>query len=91
MIDESARPQRAGSMAWQTIDGETVLLNIDARELLGVNDVASRVWVLCDGTHTVGEIAATVAAEFEVDQPTALADVRAFLDELTKTGAIELG
>jgi hypothetical protein len=90
MIATDARPRRAGSMAWQSIDGETVLLNIDARELLGVNEVAARVWALCDGTHTLAEISATIAAEFEVDAETALADARGFVEELHKAGALEL-
>jgi hypothetical protein len=89
MMEESARPKRASSMAWQTIDGETVLLNLDARQLMGVNEVASRVWALCDGTRTLREIAATVADEFEVEPACALADARAFLEELQAAGAIE--
>jgi len=87
-IDEGF-PKRAGSMAWQTIDGETVLLNIEARQLLGVNEVAARVWALCDGTRSVREIVVEIAREFTVDEAVALKDVRAFLEELRAAGAIE--
>ena len=34
-------------MAWQTIDGEMVLLDIDGNQLMGVNPVAARIWDLC--------------------------------------------
>ncbi|HUS63498.1 MAG TPA: PqqD family protein [Kofleriaceae bacterium] len=89
-LSGSAVPERARSMAWQTIDGETVLLDIDGRELMGINDSAARIWALCDGTHTVDEIARAVAAEFAVDPAVAAADTRAFIDTLAKRGALTL-
>jgi hypothetical protein len=75
-------------MAWQTIDGETVLLNIDGKELLGVNEAAARMWALCDGARTLDEIAALIAAEFDVSAADAAADVRAFASELAAAGAL---
>jgi hypothetical protein len=81
-LDENRRPQRAKGTAWQTIDGETVLLDIDHRQLLGLNEVGARVWLLCDGVRTAGEIVQTITEEFSVDAETARAEVTAFLDEL---------
>jgi hypothetical protein len=81
-LDEAARPKRAPGTAWQTIDGETVLLDIDHKQLLGLNEVGARVWLLCDGARTAGEIVRTIAEEFSVDADTARADVAGFLDEL---------
>jgi len=77
-------------MAWQTIDGETVLLDISGRELCGVNEVAARIWALCDGEHSVDQIAAAVAREFAVAPEVAAADARAFIGELLASGALEL-
>lgn len=88
-LPESARPQRALRMAWQTIDGETVLLDVDGKELLGLNEVGARVWALCDGEHALSAIVEAIAAEFEVDRATAEADVRAFVSELLAQGALE--
>ena len=75
-------------MAWQTVDGEMVLLHIDGRELLGLNDVGARVWELADGEHTISQIAAAVCAEFLVDPDVALDDVRRFVAELLALGAL---
>ncbi len=77
-------------MAWQVVDGEMVLLDIDGRELLGLNEVGARVWGLADGTLTVAEISAIVEREFEVGIEEAIADVRRFVDELASRGAITL-
>jgi coenzyme PQQ synthesis protein D (PqqD) len=81
-------PERSTSMAWQVIDGEMVLLDIDGRELLGLNEVGARVWELADGTRTVAEIIAAVEREFDVGIDEAAADVRRFVDELASCGAV---
>jgi hypothetical protein len=75
-------------MAWQRIDGEDVLLDIDGEELLGLNEVGARIWALCDGGHSVDDIAAELSREFDIDGATALADTRAFLDELLAMKAV---
>src|SRR5262249_56128612 len=84
------RPERARSTAWQKIDGELVLLRVRARELLGLNPVAQRIWELADGTRDVEEISALLAAEFEVTAEVARADTARFVDELVQLGALEL-
>lgn len=77
-------------MAWQVVDGEMVLLDVDGRELLGLNEVGARIWELADGTRTVAEIAAVVEREFEVGIEEAAADVRSFVDEMVSKGALTL-
>jgi len=77
-------------MAWQTVDGELVLLNIDGKELLGVNAVGARVWELVDGVRTLDEIAAQIASDFSVSLPVATGDVLEFIGELSAAGALVL-
>jgi hypothetical protein len=76
-------------MAWQNIDGETVLLNVDGRELLGLNGVGARTWELLEGERTLQQIAQVVADEFEVEPSRALEDVIAFAGQLLAAGAVE--
>jgi len=75
-------------MAWQTVDGELVLLNIDGRELLGLNEVGARIWELADGEHDLAAIAAALTAEFEVSAEEATAEVERFVAELEAAGAL---
>jgi hypothetical protein len=89
-LDGGETLARASGMSWQTIEGEMVLLNVDRGELLGLSEVGGRIWELVDGTHTVAQIVAAIAAEFDVAPATAEADVRAFLAELVACGALEL-
>ena len=75
-------------MAWQVIDGETVLLDIDGQELLGLNAVGGRVWELCDGERTVDQLVAHITSEFAAPAETVAADVARFIGELEAMGAL---
>jgi hypothetical protein len=87
----TSRPlERSRSTAWQSIDGELVLLRVRARELLGLNEVARRIWELADGTRAVQQIAAIVAAEFDVPPEVAEADTARFVEELIGLDALKL-
>lgn len=89
--DGQGRPSRSTSVAWQTIDGETVLLRTQEKELLGLNEVGRRVWDMADGTTSIDEIVAAVTAEYDVPAETARADVLRFVGELLSLGALTLG
>ncbi|MCL4239015.1 MAG: PqqD family peptide modification chaperone [Anaerolineae bacterium] len=53
-----------------------------------LNEVGGHIWSLLDGVRTGEEIAAAVAAEFEVSVEEAERDVAAFLDQLERLGAV---
>jgi coenzyme PQQ synthesis protein D (PqqD) len=82
------RPLRSPAVAWQTIDGETVLLRMHEQELLGLNAVGRRVWEMADGSNTIDQMTAAVTAEFRVTAEAARADILRFLDELLALGAV---
>jgi pyrroloquinoline quinone biosynthesis protein D len=56
-----------------------------SREL---NEVATRIWVLCDGRRTVQDIAALIVEEFEVDEATARHDTAEFVREMLQDGLL---
>jgi len=87
----SARvPVRTAAAAWQRVDGEMVLMQADAGELLGLNAVGARAWELVDGVRSLDDIARTIAAEFAVDEPRALRDLEAFFADLAAAHLSEL-
>jgi Coenzyme PQQ synthesis protein D (PqqD) len=81
---------RSAAVAWQTIDGETVLLRLQEKELLGLNDVGRRVWELADGTRSIDRIIEAVRAEYDVPADVAREDVLRFIQELVSISAVEL-
>jgi hypothetical protein len=86
----STAPRRSSRCAWQTLDGEAVLLDLEGRRVMGLNPVGSFVWELLDGQRTVEDLAAAVAARFGADPARAGQDVRAFLATLRERGLVEL-
>jgi hypothetical protein len=89
----SGRPRRHPDLAWRNWGGQVVILapsghdpRAPAEQQDGaehdLNEVGSLVWELCDGAHTVAEIARRLTDEFEVDSTTAERDAADFIAEL---------
>ena len=87
-----ANPSLAGQIrvhqdvVWRDVDGEIVLLNVVTGQYFGLDDVGSRVWFLLqqdgDAGTSLETLGQRVVAEFEVDGPTAIADLTALLQQL---------
>jgi hypothetical protein len=84
-----ATPRISGRCAWQVVDGEAVLLDLEGKRVLGLNRVGSFVFPLLDGARTVASIAAAVSERFGVDLLQAEQDLRVFLGELAGRGFLE--
>ena len=66
-------------MAWQEIDGETVLLDLEHSRYLGVNAAGTLVWRALAAGTTRGELIVQLQREFGISEPQAGADVDAFI------------
>lgn len=80
------RPTRG--LAWQTIDGEAVVLDLARGRSLGLNSTAAIVWSLLPDLDDE-QIAAEIARRFEVDLDRARADVGRLLAALLERGVVE--
>lgn len=54
----------------------------DDSEINVLNDTGSRIFELADGTHALSEIAATIAAEYDIPLADAEQDTMTFLEQL---------
>lgn len=78
----------APHVAWQDVDGEAVVVDLDSGVSIGLNPTATFVWKnleQCDDA----ELVTRTAREFEVDSDTAAADVRAFIEEIERRRLVE--
>jgi Coenzyme PQQ synthesis protein D (PqqD) len=83
------RPLRHPAVDWRELGGQaTLVLPGDAGASHELNEVASRIWALCDGRRTVREIAARLVEEFEVDLTTAEQDAADFVREMLQGGLL---
>lgn len=85
--DKTLLPVKSTDIVTRRIGEEMVLVPIrkrvgDMEHIFTLNGVGARIWELWDGVRTPDAIAAVLAAEFDVDAPTAASDVHAFIDDL---------
>jgi hypothetical protein len=89
-LSPAAAPRPSSRCAWQTVEGEAVILDLEGRRVMGLNPVGSLVWNLLDGKRTAAEIAAAVADRFQIANHRAAEDVGVFLGALLARGLIEI-
>ena len=73
-----------------TVEGEVVILNLADGVYYGLDEVGARVWELLREPRTVAELRDVVAAEYDVDAPTAEGDLRELLEELAARRLVEV-
>jgi hypothetical protein len=68
-------PERNPKLAWREIDGEIVIISPEDSQVHELNETASLIWKYSDGIRSCREIAAELAAEFDVSLEVARDDV----------------
>jgi hypothetical protein len=81
-MDVSTKFSRNRDVACRFIESEVLAVNPRDSLIYCFNGVASRVWQLLDGCHSVEEIIAAVDAEFEGDKSALGDDIISFIEEL---------
>ena len=82
MMDLDKSPKHGEKMLAQRIDDSTVLLSLDNGEYYALDEIGSRIWGLCDGTHSVSDIIESICAEYDAPPETIKVDVLELLEEL---------
>jgi hypothetical protein len=59
-----------------------VLLRLDDGSYYTLEDVGARIWDLCDGEHSVEQMAAILCTEFDAPAESVQVDVLEFVSEL---------
>lgn len=92
-----SRPQRKEQIIAQEGVNDFLLLNMRDGNYYSLNEVGGRIWMLCDGKHSVGQMVETLASEYDATTETLTGDTLELLDELrnkkliTEGEAVETG
>ncbi len=70
------------------VGDETVLLDLQSGMYFGLDGVGMRIWESIAEGRNLGEIAAFLVAEYEVDEETARTDVIQFASDLASRGLL---
>ena len=79
---------RHPDVRYRVIDGEGVLIRYDTGEVLGLNEVGTRLFVLIDADTPARGVIERLADEFDVDRKELEPDILAFFEELLSAGLI---
>jgi len=74
--------KRLDAVMVREVDPEVLLLDTEADQIHQLNQTASFIWRRCEEVGSAEELAALVAAEFDVEQDLILNDVVETLDQL---------
>lgn len=72
-------PMKAGHVTWRSLEGESVLLDLETGVYFTLNETGTAAWELFDGTTSLAEIGEILCRRFDVG----LEQVRSDLAELT--------
>lgn len=70
----------------RTVDEEIVVLDVKGSLVHRLNRSAADIWNRCDGQHSVADIAASLAATYELTVEAAMGDVQTALAEFDRLG-----
>jgi hypothetical protein len=73
---------RSTDVLFQDLDGETILLHLEAERYYGLDDVGSRIWQLIVEHGNLEAVVTAMLAEFDVEEPVLRADLAEFIAKL---------
>ena len=85
---EHVSPLRANGLLEYGVGGELVLCEPNVEQVHFLNATAAAIWLLCDGRHTEADIAAELAALFNLEVLSVESDVRETLVDFLRTGLL---
>ncbi|HRX87661.1 MAG TPA: HPr-rel-A system PqqD family peptide chaperone [Phycisphaerae bacterium] len=84
-------PRRRPGVTSRLLEGDAVLYDAAGGRMHRMNETALHIWNACDGKRTTDEVAAEIAARYDVPHDTARADVEQTLAALALAGLLEEG
>ena len=72
-----------------TLAGEAVILDIEKGVYYGLDNVGAEIWARLQSPSRLAELVDHVVIRYDVDRPTAEADIQSLLRELFALGLIE--
>jgi hypothetical protein len=74
----------------QSVQDETVLLDLKQERYYGLDEVGGRVWQLIAAGVRPGQLAERLLAEYDVEEPQLHSDLHALIEELVEAGLLEI-
>jgi coenzyme PQQ synthesis protein D (PqqD) len=73
---------------FRELQGEAVILNLASSTYFGLDQVATRIWQLCEAHGSLRTVWEAMQQEFDASDETLKADLLSFVDELLANGLL---
>jgi hypothetical protein len=90
MISGDTRVVASRNQLSAQLSGEAVILGLRDSVYYGLAGAGARIWELVQQPAMIGDVAATVSREFDVDEPRAMRDLAALIGDLLARGLLEV-
>lgn len=83
-------PRHVDHCAWQTLEGEVLVIHLLNRRVLGLNASGSLLWTHVDGKRTVSDLAQLLVEKYALTLDAAQRDCVAFIELMARRGLVDL-
>ena len=88
MFDDKTCVVRSSAVVARGLRDQTLLMDMESERYLTLDEVASQIWAMLDGTRSVSDIASTIVEEYDAPAAKVRADIEALLTELFELGLV---
>ncbi|NWH03405.1 lasso peptide biosynthesis PqqD family chaperone [Desulfobacter latus] len=81
---------RSDEVLTSEVDGEVVMMSIDAGTYSGLDAIGSKIWELLEKPITVSEICDIMMSRYDVERDVCEKDVLSFLEDLASDNTIRI-
>ena len=90
MVAPETQPQQLDRFLGKDLGDEYVFYDAAGEQVHVLNATARRIYLLCDGSHTVQQIAQALVADYGIDESTARDDAAETIQRLEALGLVSL-
>jgi hypothetical protein len=80
---------RNDAIEWREVEGQIVVLDVDAAEYLAINPTGAAIWPLLAEGATREQLAERLVAGYGINESSAARDVEEFVTGLAERGLLE--
>ena len=84
----ASRIRPSDEVLFQTLEDESVLLNLKSGVYFGLDSVGTRIWQLLPEHQLLSDIAARIIAEYDVAEDRCEADLLALVGDMERQGLV---
>jgi hypothetical protein len=84
VINHESCPKRGDQVIVQRAANDLLLFNMEDGNYYSLNEIGGRIWELCDGNHSVSQVIAALAVEYDASEQVLEQDVLELLQDFRK-------